>query len=226
MGNGSILRRSHFKNIPLFSELTNQEIQLIVTYSKEYRYPKGSIVFHEGDPGDFLLIILSGRVKVVLFGEGEKEVILAILGPGSFFGEMAVLDATPRSATVLTLEPSLFLHIDQGKFSSLIKKYPQLAWKIMKHLTSRLREANEQIGSLAMFDVYGKIARCLLGLAKTQGIRTATHLVVQNRPSLRDLGHMVGCSRETMSRAMQVLQRGGYLIVNRKEIIILRSWQR
>lgn len=226
MRNSSILRRSHFKKIPLFSELTNQEIQLIVTHSKEQGYPKGSIVFYEGDPGDFLLIILSGRVKVVLFGEEEKEVILAILGPGSFFGEMAVLDATPRSATVQTLEPSLFLHIDQEKFSSLVKKHPQLSLKIMKHLTTRLREANEQIGSLAMFDVYGKIARCLLSLGKTQGIRTKNHLVVQNKPSNRDLGYMVGCSRETISRAMQVLQRGGYLTVNRKEIIILRSWQK
>jgi len=226
MGNGSSLRTSHFKNIPLFSELTNQEIQLVVTHSKENRYPKKSIVFHEGDSGDFLLIILSGRVKVVLLGEGDKEVILAILGPGSFFGEMALLDSTPRSATVLTLEPSTFLYIDQGEFSTLIKKYPQLAWKIMKHLSARLREANEQIGSLAMFDVYGKIARCLLSLAKTQGLRTKAHLVIHNRPSLRDLGHMVGCSRETMSRAMQVLQRGGYLTMNRKEIIILRSWQK
>ena len=118
------LQREHLKNIFLFSELSYQELDLILSTSRRKRYPKGSIVFHEGDPGDFLLVIFSGKVKVVLLGEGGQEIILSILGPGSFFGEMAILEAAPRSATVLTLENSEFLSIEQKSFMELLQRHP------------------------------------------------------------------------------------------------------
>jgi len=102
------MKRNHLQSIPLFSELTNEEIDLILDNAREQRYPRGSIVFYEGDPGDFLMVVISGKVKVVLLGEGGQEIILAMLGPGNFFGEMAILESAPRSATVMTIEPSEF----------------------------------------------------------------------------------------------------------------------
>ena len=220
------IRRVHLKKIPLFSDLTNAELNLILGSAKKRRYPKGSIVFNEGDAGDFLLVIYSGKVKVVLYGEKGEEIILAMLGPGNFFGEMGLLSSRPRSATVLTMEPSEFLHLDQQSFSSLITTHPPLALKILKYLSHRLKQANEQIRTLVMFDVYGRIARCLLNLIETQGIQTKQNLVLCNRPSFQDLAHMIGCSRETVSRAINVLKREGYLTVSRKEIVIHRTWKK
>ncbi|RMH06442.1 MAG: Crp/Fnr family transcriptional regulator [Nitrospirae bacterium] len=218
------IRHEHLKAIPLFSELTDAELRLITTQAREQRYPKGNIVFYEGDPGDFLMIILSGKVKVVLLGQEGQELILSILEPGNFFGEMAILEAAPRSATVITIEPSEFLCLDQASFSSLIQRHPPIALKILRHLSARLRQADEQLRSLAMFDIYGRIAQCLLKLGQTGGRYDQGQLVISNRPSFQELAHMIGCTRETVSRALKVLQEEGYVAVNRREIIIRRPW--
>ena len=218
------MKRDHLKTIPLFAELTNAELDLILEKAREQRYPRGSIVFYEGDPGDFLMVVLTGKVKVVLLGEDGQEIILAMLGPGNFFGEMAIFEAAPRSATVMTAEQSEFLILDQPNFSALIERHPSISQKILKHLSERLRQADEQIRSLAMFDIYGRIAQCLLRLGQTQGKRLDGTLIIIDRPSFQELSHMIGCSRETVSRAMKVLQEDGYLTVTRKEITIKRPW--
>lgn len=218
------LKRDHLKSIPLFSELTNTEFDLILASAREQRYPRGSIVFYEGDPGDFLMVVLTGKVKVVLLGKEGQEIILALLGPRDFFGEMAILESAPRSATVMTTEASEFLCLGQQNFTTLLQNHPPIGMKILKHLSERLRQANEQIRSLAMFDIYGRIAQCLLRLGQTQGQRLDGKLVITDRPSFQELSHMIGCSRETVSRAMKVLQEDGYLIVTRKDITITRPW--
>ncbi len=218
------LKRDHLKSIPLFSELTNTELDLILASAREQRYPRGSIVFYEGDPGDFLMVVLTGKVKVVLLGKEGQEIILALLGPRDFFGEMAILESAPRSATVMTIEASEFLCLAQQNFTTLLQNHPPISMKILKHLSERLRQANEQIRSLAMFDIYGRIAQCLLRLGQTQGQRLDGKLVITDRPSFKELSHMIGCSRETVSRAMKVLQEDGYLIVTRKDITITRPW--
>lgn len=218
------MKRDHLKSIPLFSELTNAELDLILSSAREQRYPRGSIVFYEGDPGDFLMVVLKGKVKVALLGEGGQEIILAMLGVRDFFGEMAILESAPRSATVMTVEPSEFLCLDQQSFSNLLQDQPSISTKILKHLSERLRQADEQIRSLAMFDIYGRIAQCLLRLGQTQGKRLDGQLIITERPSFQELSHMIGCSRETVSRAMKVLQEDGYLTVTRKDITIKRPW--
>lgn len=218
------MKRDHLKSIPLFSELTNAELDLIASNVREQRYPRGSIVFYEGDPGDFLMVVLKGKVKVILLGEGGQEIILAMLRTRDFFGEMAILESAPRSATVMTVEPSEFLCLDQKSFTDLLQEQPSISMKILKHLSERLRQADEQIRSLAMFDIYGRIAQCLLRLGETQGKRLDGKLVITDRPAFQELSHMIGCSRETVSRAMKVLQEDGYLTVTRKDITINRPW--
>ena len=219
-------RRDHLKSIPLFSGLTPDELDLISAKVREQRYPKGSIVFYEGDPGDYLMIILSGKVKVALLGEEGQEIILAMLGPKNFFGEMAIIESAPRSASVMTTEASEFLCIDQVSFSTLLQQHSSIALKILKYLSTRLREADEQIRGLAMFDIYGRIAQCLLRLGQAQGKRIDENLVISDRPSFQELAHMIGCTRETVSRAMKVLQEDGYLTVDKKEITVKRPWHR
>ena len=213
------------KNVPLFSDLTHKELGMLAAAGSRRKFPTKGIVFHEGDQGDNLLIILSGKVKVLLYGKGGQEFILTILGPGNFFGEMAIFESAPRSATVMTVEPCEFLLLSQKDLTGLLKKHPMIALKILQKLSQRLRKTNEQIRSLVMFDIYGRIGRCLLNLAETQGGRANGQFLVANRPSLQELAKMVGCSRETLSRAMKALKDNGCLTVTRNTIYINKIWE-
>jgi len=208
------------KQVPLFSDLTERELGLVAAMGRRQKFPAKNMVFQEGEPGDVLLVILSGRVKVLLSGKHGQEFILTILGPGNFFGEMAILEAAHRSATVMTVEPCEFLLLEQKDFVRLLKTQPLIAVKILKHLSQRLRKTNEQIRSLVMFDIYGRVGRCLLNLAETQGGMANGQFLVPNRPSFQELAKMVGCSRETLSRAMKALKENGCLTVTRNTIYI------
>ena len=213
------------KQVPLFSDLTDRELNLLVALGSRRKFPPKNIIFQEGDPGDFLLVILSGKVKVMISGKGGEEFILTMLEAGSFFGEMAVLEGGYRSATVVTVEPSEFLRIEKKDFSELLRKQPRIALKILKSLSQRLRKATEQIRSLVMFNIYGRVGRCLLNLAETQGERVNEQLAIVNHPSFKDLAQMVGCSRETLSRAMKTLRNDGCLTITRNTIYIHKVWE-
>ncbi len=219
------VRHHPFKNVPLFSDLTDKELSVLAASGKSRKFPAKNVVFQEGEPGDVLLVILSGKVKVLLTGKDGQEFILTMLGPENFFGEMAILEAAPRSATVMTVEPSEFLLLEQKDLIGLIKKYPGIAVKILKHLSQRLRKTNEQIRSLVMFDIYGRVGRCLLNLAEIQGGRANGQFLVPNRPSFQEMAKMVGCSRETLSRAMKALKDNGCLTVTRNAIYINKVWE-
>ena len=213
------------KSVPLFSDLSDKELGFLAVSGSRKKFPAKNVVFQEGDPGEGLLIILTGRVKVLLSGKEGQEFILAMLGPGNFFGEMALLEAAPRSATVMTVEASEFYRIEKQDFADLLKNHPGIGLKILKNLSQRLRKATEQIRSLVMFDIYGRVGRCLLNLAETQRGNANGQLFVPNRPSLQELAKMVGCSRETLSRAIKALRENGCLTVTRNTIFINKIWE-
>jgi CRP/FNR family transcriptional regulator, cyclic AMP receptor protein len=213
------------KRVPLFSELTDQELGLLAVSGSRRKFPAKNLVLQEGEPGEVLLIILSGKVKVLLSGKNGQEFILAMLGHGNFFGEMAILESAPRSASVITVEPCEFLLLSQKDFTTLLKTHPTIALKILKNLSQRLRKTNENIRSLVMFDIYGRVGRCLLNLVEAQGGRANGQLLVQNRPSFQELAKMVGCSRETLSRTIKALKDNGCLTVTRNTIYINKVWE-
>ncbi len=213
------------KSVPLFADLTEKELSLLLASGVRRKFPSKNIVFQEGEPGDFLLVILSGKVKVLLSGKEGHEFILTMLGPGSFFGEMALLESGPRSATVMTVEPSEFFRIEKQGFADLLKTHPNIALKILKSLSQRLRKATEQIRSLVMFDIYGRVGRCLLNLAETQGQQENGKFIILNRPSFQELAQMVGCSRETLSRALKILRSNRCLTITRNTIVINNMWK-
>jgi len=219
------LPKQALKQVPLFTDLTGSELNLLMASGVRRKYPSKNIVFQEGEPGDFLLVILSGKVKVLLSGKEGKEFILTMLGPGNFFGEMALLESAPRSATVVTVEASEFFRIEKQAFADLLANYPDIALKILKGLSQRLRKTTEQIRSLVMFDIYGRVGRCLLNLAETQGEQERGGFIIPNRPSFQELAQMVGCSRETLSRAMKILRSNGCLTISRNSIVINNVWK-
>ena len=217
--------RQALKQVPLFSDLTERELTLLISSGNRRAFPAKNIIFQEGEPGDYLLVILSGKVKVLLTGKRGQEFILAMLGPGNFFGEMAILEAAPRSATVMTIEPSEFLRIEKQAFADLLTTHPGIALKILTSLSQRLRKATEQIRGLVMFDIYGRIGRCLINLAETQGGRANGQFLVPDRPSFEEMAKMIGCTRETLSRAMKALRDNGCLTITRNAIYINKAWE-
>jgi CRP/FNR family transcriptional regulator, cyclic AMP receptor protein len=206
------IRTSFLKDLSFFSNLAEKDLLAIAACTKEVTYPKGSIVFNEGDPGESLLVVLRGHIKVVLYGDRGQEIILTTLGAGDYVGELALLDGAPRSATVVTLKTSTFLQLQRKAFLSLLRSHASLNHKVMLQLVRRLRDVTEEIRSLTMFDIYGRILRCLIKVALTNGHREPSRLVLRDPPTNQDLGRMIGCARESVSRAMKVLQEKGYLI--------------
>ncbi len=215
-----MLRKDFLRRIPLFSDLSDAELDLILSSSQQMQYKKNNIIFYEGDPGDYLLVVLSGKIKVVLLGEHGQELILAFLGPGSYVGEMSLLEGTPRSATIITMEACELVRVARDPIMDLIQHHHSLTMKILMTLSKRVREMSEQLRSMSMFDVYGRIIRCLIRLSEHDPERPAARLILQNRPSNRDLAKMIGCTRESVSRAMRVLQDTEFVTVTKKDIFI------
>ena len=168
-------------------------------------------MFYEGDPGDYLLIIYKGCVKVTLLGTQGQETIITTLEAPAVLGEVALIDSAPRSATVVALTPIDVLQISREPFLGLMLKHPGIALKIMRQLAIALRRATEQVRTLSMFDVYGRVLRCLLVLAQQRGLTASARMIVSPTPSNTQLASMIGCSRETVSRAMKKLVSTGYV---------------
>lgn len=209
------------RQVPLFSSFSDGELALIASSVTQATYPKGNIIFHEADDGDSLLVVLTGRVKVALFGDDGQEITLTTLGPGNFFGEMSLLENAPRSATVVTTERSTLLHLPRVTFHELLRSHKSLVMKLLlTNMAKRIRATDEQIRTLAMYDVYGRTIRCLIRLGREQGIRTKDGIVLKNRPTYPELASMIGSTRESVTRAIKALQEKRYVTATRRDIVL------
>jgi CRP/FNR family cyclic AMP-dependent transcriptional regulator len=208
------------KSVPLFSELSQEELEELLALSKKRRYPRGSFVMFKDDIGQVIYLILKGKVKVILIDESGREIILSTLQSGDYFGEMSAIDQMPRSATVVTVQDSEFLVILQKSITEQIEKNPRIAIKLLSEMSRRLREADEQINSLALLDVKGRVARLLLKLSNETIKRKGEGYKVITRPPLQDLAAMAGTSRETVSRILSDFSKSGLIGLTRKDIII------
>ena len=204
------------RSIPLFKDLTDSDLALLGDLAVEKPVPKGTVMLTEGEDGDSLYLIETGRVKVFIGDEDGREIILKILGPGDFFGELALIDKQPRSASVSTIEPSTFRILSQQAFELCIEKAPRIAAIVMHALAKRLRDADRKISTLALMDVYGRVANTLLELA----IVNNGKLVVGEKLSQQDIANMVGASREMVNRILKDLTERGYISVESKTITI------
>jgi CRP-like cAMP-binding protein len=204
-------RADILRSFALFSELEAPELDLVLGASRRLRFPKNNTVFQEGEPGDFLLILVKGRVRVMLLGEGGQEAMINVLDPPALLGEVALLDEAPRSATVITIEPAEFLQITRAPFMALIKNHPGIALKIMAGLARSLRKTTEQVRTLSMFDVPGRLLRSLLILAQDRGETAKAKMVIRPRPPVKELSQRCGCTREAASRALKTLLATGYV---------------
>ena len=206
------------KAVPLFSSCPDEQLRMLAAVVTRKSTPRSTTVMASGDVTDSLYIVLSGRLKVLMSDAEGKEVILSILGPGEFFGEMGLLDDSPRSASVVSIEPCELLSITKRDFKKCLADNFEMAMAVMRGLVRRLREADRKIGSLALLDVYGRVARLLLDMSETiEGEK-----IVTKRLPKQDIAKMIGASREMVSRVMKDLQMGGYIEM-RGSTIVLRD---
>jgi CRP/FNR family cyclic AMP-dependent transcriptional regulator len=210
-------RTQTLKAVPFVSQLNDHELAVVRAGATEKSYPKNAGVLTEGEMGDSLFMIQSGKVKVFIGDEDGREIILKILGPGDFFGEMSMIDKQPRSASVTTIEPASFLVLSHAAFERCVEEAPRIANMVMRVLATRVREADRKIGTLALMDVYGRVASTLLELS----VYSNGKLMVGEKLSQQDLANMVGASREMVNRILKDLSERGFISIESKSITIL-----
>jgi CRP-like cAMP-binding protein len=208
--------------IELFSELNEAELQEIAALAQTRSVPTDTTIFHEGDPADSIFLVVGGRVKVVTTSSDGKEFILSVLGSGQVFGEMGLLEAAPRSASVVSITEVELLIIKREDFDRLLTSSPGISRKLMAILSRRLRRANSKMESLAYMDVAGRLARYLLDMALDHGQRLGNGWVVVRRPTHSDIAHSIGTSRETVSRLINEFEEG-FGLVNKGKFTYIRE---
>jgi len=204
------------RNVPIFENLTDEELETVKSYTVTRNYPKNSIIINEGDNSDSLYIITHGRVSVFLSDENGKEVILNSEAVGDYFGELALVDDAKRSASVVTTEKSTFLVISKSDFKNILSTNPELAFNLIRGLTHRVRYLTDNVRSLALLDVYGRVAKTLLSLASDNG----SELVIDMKLTQQDIASRVGASREMVAKILKDLCIGGYISIEQKKITI------
>jgi CRP/FNR family cyclic AMP-dependent transcriptional regulator len=198
--------------------LSDTDLMAVGSHGIARSYPKNTIIVTEGDKTDSLYVILEGRVKVfVSDGEG-REMVLLTQGPGEYFGEM-MLDEGPRSASIMTLEPSRFLVVQKNDFRDFVANNPAFALSLIDKLIGRARALTANVKSLALMDVYGRVARLLLELAE----ETDGKMSIPQRLTQQDIASRIGASREMVSRILKDLSTGGYLTQTRTGILLHRK---
>ena len=208
------------RQVSIFSELPPETLADLARRVWQKQVEAGAVIVNQEEPGDQLFVIAEGKVKVVLYGETGREIILSILRTGDFFGEMSLLDRQPRSANVVAIEDSQLLGLDREAFQTHLAAHPTTALGILAEMSKRLRHADEVIGNLALLDVYARVARTIRDLAQKQGEPVDGGLLIKERPTQQEIAGLIGTSRETVSRALNDFTRRGLLEMSGKQILV------
>jgi len=208
------------RQVSIFAELPPEILSDLAKRVWNKNFDAGSVIVSHEDTGDALFVLASGKVKVVLYGETGREIILSILRGGDFFGEMSLLDRQPRSANVVAVEDSQVLGLDRDAFQTHLTTHPTTALAILAEMSRRLRHADEVIGNLALLDVYARVARTIRDLAQKQGEPVDGGLLIKERPTQQEIAGLIGTSRETVSRALNDFTRRGLLEMQGKQILV------
>jgi len=207
-----------FNRIPLFEKLDSDEREKLASRFVLRHHPKNTVIINEGDDSRSFYVIIEGQVKVYLTDENGKEIVLNKQDAGEYFGEVALLDEGLRSASVITTQQSQFAVLNQQAFSECISDNPQISLKIMQGLTQRLRALSDNVRSLALMDVYGRVARLLLD----EAVEHDSIKVIENKLTQNDIAARVGASSKMVGRIMQDLKKGGYIRKDEKRLVIAK----
>jgi len=192
--------------IHIFSDLSQEELEKVANFCTPRTYPKNSMIILEEEFGDTVFGIISGTVKITRVNDEGKEVILALLGQGELFGELAVLDGEARSANALAQEKCTLLAFPKGEFLNLLKTNFKITFSLMGELAKRLRKSDQQIEALSLSDAEHRIGVSILNLAEDMGIIKKGQVTIEKLPFQQDIANMAGTSRETVSRVLTLFE--------------------
>lgn len=210
---------SALSSIPLFSNLSSAHLELLSAQASHRSYAKNIVVFREGDYSDSLYLVIQGRIKIYISGEDGREMSLNELGTGDYFGDLALIDHEPRSASAVTVSPCEVSVIKSEDFLRCLQKNPDIAISLLKTSAKRLRVATESQRQLALMDVYGRLRATLLTLSSDAGGISK----VEPKPTQQELGNMIGASREMVSRIFKNLKADGYIETSKTSITIRKA---
>ena len=200
------------------AQLPDATLAAIAAAGVTRAYPKHAVLIREGDVGDALFIVLAGRVKVYASNDEGREVVIDFHGPGEYVGEMS-LDGAPRSASVMTVEPTTCAVVGRAQFRDFVLAHPDFALNLVLKLIHRVRVATENVKSLALSDVYGRLARLLNALAEPRGdVR-----VVPEKLTHAEIAARVGASRDMVGKLLKDLVAGGYIAIEERTITLRRK---
>jgi len=208
------------QSVPLFSDLNRPSVRKITERMVVRTYNKEQMILVEESMGETFFILSGGSVKITRMSDDGREVILAILGEGDFFGEMALLDGEGRSANVVALTDTEVLTLQRSDFLDILEQFPKIAIHLLKELTTRIRYSDQQIESLSLSGAEQRIAMVLLRLAEEMGQIKEGTVTIENIPFQQDIANMAGTSRETVSRVYKMLEEKNYIIREGKTLII------
>ncbi|MEK8047735.1 MAG: hypothetical protein CFE46_09470 [Burkholderiales bacterium PBB6] len=207
------------RRVPLFSMLTNDQARAVADGVVKRRYRRGELVVEQGKKSNALFILLNGRARVLTADSRGREVILAVLEAGDYVGEMSLIDNQSHSATVRCEVQCDMLILGRAEFARCLPENSSLSYAIMRGLVTRLRSADRQIESLALLDVYGRVARTLLDMAED----VDGEKLVRSKVSRQDMAKIVGASREMVSRVMKDLEERGVIETLENGSVLLKN---
>lgn len=210
--------RTHAADQDPLAPLHEDMLREIAASGVMRKFAPNTILINEGDQGDSLYILVAGKVKVFASNEAGKEVVIAFIGPGEYVGEMS-LDGSPRSASVMTTEPTTCAVVTRAQFLEFIRTHPEFAMHVIQKLIRRCRATTENVKSLALSDVYGRLVRLLNALA----INVNGRSVISERLTHQEIAERIGASRDMVSRLMKDLVAGSYLASEERTIVILKK---
>jgi CRP/FNR family cyclic AMP-dependent transcriptional regulator len=206
------------EQVPLFSGLDPDDLEAIERQAVSKRYRRNTVIIEHGDEANTLYFMIDGRVKIYAVGDDGKEVVFGEKGAGSYVGELGLLAGGTRSASVQTLDDSEFLVLTQDSFNRIIAAHPEIALILLRDLAKRACELSDDVSAFALLDVYGRIVKLLNGSAVEEGGRRIT-----GRLTHQDIADRVGSSREMVSKILKDLKVGGYIEIEQKRIVLLKT---
>lgn len=213
--------KASLRQAPLLKELDDEAFEALTSTMGEITLDRGSILFHEGDSGDQLYVVVDGKIKLGRHGSTGRENLLAILGPGQMFGELSLFDPGPRSTTATAVTKCTLRVLEHSELTPWLSGRPEVAKGLLGQLAARLRRANDVVSDLVFSDVPGRVAKALLDLASRFGERTDHGLVVHHELTQEELAQLVGASRETVNKALADFAARGWLRLEPRSVTIL-----
>lgn len=209
------------QQVPFFSQLESESARALAEQLVPRRFGEGQVIFHHGDPGGLLYIITAGKVKISYTLPEGQEALLAILGVGDFFGELALLDDAPRSATAVAMDKTETLTLHRADFINYINEHPRFSYQVMRTLAKRIRHLNDQIGDVFFLDLNGRLARTLLNLAQDHGRQIPEGTLIDLALTQTELADMTGATRVSINKTLGRFRRAKWVSVRGRQIILL-----